>query len=143
MKGKLNKHYPNEPSESGKMFNEATDDGLAKLLADLAKRGDSNVSLAVEDQDGSLGGGGGGFGGEVTGGLAGALGGAGGQPDLAALLGAIGLGGPRPPPAGTGPIQEAKPGMPLPKGKPVELQIKEAKLKLLQKPGQLLKSLKK
>lgn len=143
MKGKLNKYYPNEPSESGKMFNEATDDGLAKLLADLAKRGDSNISLAVEDQDGSLGGGGGGFGGEVTGGLAGALGGAGGQPDLAAMLSAIGLGGPGLPPSGTGPVRDPKKGMPAPNGKPVELQIKEAKLKLLQKPGQLLKSLKK
>lgn len=141
MKGKLNKHYPNEPSESGKLFNEATDDGLAKLLADLAKRGDSNISLAVEDQDGSLGGGGGGFGGEVTGGLAGALDGAGGQPDLAAMLQAIGLGGPGLPKNGASP--EPKPGMPAPNGKPVELQIKEAKLKLLQKPGQLLKSLKK
>jgi hypothetical protein len=38
---------------------------------------------------------------------------------------------------------DAKPGMPVPQGKPVELQIKEAKMKLLQKPGQLVKSLKK
>lgn len=143
MKGKLNKHYPNEPSESGKMFNEATDDGLAKLLADLAKRGDSNISLAVEDQDGSLGGGGGEFGGEVpaSGGLGADLasaltGGSGSQPDLEEILSAIGMGG-------RGVSSEPKPGMPMPKGKPVELQIKEAKLKLLQKPGQLLKSLKK
>jgi len=143
MNGKLNKHYPSEPSEAGKQFNEATDDGLMKLLADLAKNGDSNISLAVEDQDGSLGGGGGEFGGEVPAGgglgadLASSLtGGSGGQPDLAALLSAIGMGSPKPPPEG------AK-GMPVPQGKPVELQIKEAKMKLLQKPGQLLKSLKK
>lgn len=147
MKGKLNKHYPSEPSEAGKMFNEATDDGLAKLLADLARNGDSNISLAVEDQDGSLGGGGGEFGGEVSAGgglgadLASSLtGGAGGQPDLAALLSAIsGVGSG----SKAGHMPESAKGMPVPQGKPVELQIKEAKMRLLQKPGQLLKSLKK
>ena len=143
MNGKLNKHYPSAPSEAGKQFNEATDDGLMKLLADLAKHGDSNISLAAEDQDGSLAGGGGGFGNPVAGGgegsgsLAALLGDQGGEGGggLEQLLGAIGLGGPAP--------VNAKPGMPTPQGKPVELQIKEAKMKLLQKPGQLVKSLKK
>ena len=129
---KLNKYFPNEPSEMGKLFNEATDDGLQKLLADLAKRGDSNISLAAEDQDGSLDGGGGGFAQPVPSGadLNQLL----ENPELKALLGSLGGG-----------LEGApqKKGMPLPKGKPVELQIKEAKLKLLNKPGQLLKGLKK